>query len=145
MANRFRISVSEMTPVRRPERWAPGIAAAGTEAEGEMTDADAGTGEAGSEDWLVLLPPLLLPFPLPLLLPFPVPAVIIVADTAGEAVPLLLLLALVIVVVVGPEMLCMAAAVPPPLSVVVVAPTGPSNGVAGALGLGLALSTTHIL
>lgn len=29
-ANMFRMSVSEMTPVRRPERWAPGMAAAGT-------------------------------------------------------------------------------------------------------------------
>lgn len=41
--------------------------------------------------------------------------------------------------------LVMAAAEPPPLTVLVVTPTGPRRGVAGALGLGLALSTTHIL
>lgn len=33
---------------------------------------------------------------------------------------------------------------PPPLIVLVGAPTGPRRGVAGALGLGLALSTTHM-
>lgn len=133
------MSVSEMTPVRRPERWAPGMAAAGTEAEDEMTDDDIGTGEGGVDDWLLLLLLLLL---LVLLL-LPVPAVIIVADTAGEVA--LLLPPLVVVAVVGPEVLCMAAAFPPPLNVLVGAPTGPSSGVAGALGLGLALSTTHIL
>lgn len=73
---------------------------------------------------------------------------IAVAETAGEADVLFVLLlpaAAPATVVVGPLVLCVAAALPPPLQVLVLAPTGPSRGVAGALGLGLALSTTHIL
>lgn len=136
-ANKFKMSVSEMTPVRRPERCAPGSAAAGMEDEpaaapvvGEKTEEGIGRGDGGAEAWFWFW------------------VLMAVAETEGEAEVLLLLLVPVAApatVVVGPLVLCMAAALPPPLQVFVLCPTGPSRGVAGALGLGLALSTTHIL
>ena len=56
-ANRFKTSVSETTPVSRPDKWAPGIAAAGTdtdtgervgeEPEGVSIDPCAGPAEEG--------------------------------------------------------------------------------------------------
>lgn len=51
-AKTFRMSVSEMTPVSLPERCAPGIAAAGTEDDGEKMGFESGRGDGGAEDWL---------------------------------------------------------------------------------------------
>lgn len=48
------MSVNDITPVRRPERWAPGIAAAGTEEDGEKVEVDIGRGDGGADDWLEL-------------------------------------------------------------------------------------------
>ncbi len=44
-ANKLRISVSETTPVNRPERWAPGRAAAGTADE----NPGLGSGDCGTD------------------------------------------------------------------------------------------------
>lgn len=53
LAKRFRMSVSDITPVRRPDRCAPGIAAAGTE-EDEKMGVESGRGDGGAEDGLEL-------------------------------------------------------------------------------------------
>lgn len=77
-ANRFKISVSEMTPVSFPDKCAPAIAAAGTAFEGvEKTGVDSGSGLGGAETWLLLFcaPPVVAP------------AVITVADIDGDALP----------------------------------------------------------
>lgn len=61
-----------------------------------------------------------------------------VAEMDGEAPPLP-------VVAVAPDVeLRIASAEPPALAAAVVVPTGPRRGVAGALGLGDADSTTHM-
>lgn len=100
-ANKFRISVNEMTPVSFPDRWAPAMAAAGTAFEGVgKTGVDKGSGLGGAEAWLFCAPPVVAP------------AVMTVADMDGDTLP--------------------AAGV------------GPNSGVSGALGLGDALSTTHM-
>jgi hypothetical protein len=44
LANIFRMSVSDTTPLKRPERWAPGNEAAGTE-----VNTAPGTGDCGFE------------------------------------------------------------------------------------------------
>jgi hypothetical protein len=103
-------------------------------AVGEKTDEDMGRGEGGADAWLFWAWAVL----------------IAVAETEGDADVLLLLLLPAAApapatAVVCPLVLCKAAALPPPLQALVFCPTGPRSGVAGALGLGLALSTTHIL
>lgn len=109
-----------MTPVSFPDKCAPGSAAAGTEDDGEKTDVGSGRGLGGAEDWFA-------------------PAVMIVAEMDGELLP-------AVAVIIGPPdvELLIASADPPPLATAVVAPTGPRSGVAGALGLGEADSTTHM-
>lgn len=120
-ANKLRMSVSDITPVSLPDRCAPGSAAAGTEDDGEKMGVDKGRGEGGADDWLLS------------------PLVMTVAETDGDTPPPRFGL------VTGPELeLLMASAEPPPLALAVVAPTGPRRGVAGALGLGEADSTTHM-
>lgn len=49
MANKLRMSVSVTTPVRRPERWEPGRADAGTDGEGICGPAAAGCDDEGAE------------------------------------------------------------------------------------------------
>lgn len=119
-AKRFKMSVSEITPVSLPDRCAPGSAAAGTEDEAEKMGVESGKGDGGAEDCMFC------------------PLVNTVADTDGDPPP-------AAATVVGPDVeLLMASAEPPALAVAVVVPTGPRRGVAGALGLGEADSTTHI-
>lgn len=126
-ANRFKISVSEITPVSFPDRCAPGSAAAGTEDDGEKTAVGSGSGLGGAEDWFA-----------------PPAGVAVVAETDGELLPAPAVV-VVAAAVVGPDMeLLIASADPPPLATTVVVPTGPRRGVAGALGLGEADSTTHM-
>lgn len=128
-ANKFKMSVSEMTPVNLPDKCAPGKAAAGTEDEGEKMGVGSGRGDGGAEDWFA-------------------PGDKTVADKEGEEPTMFVLLPLpppLLPPRFGEVVLVMAPAFPPALTVLVGAPTGPKSGVAGALGLGEALSTTHIL
>lgn len=117
------MSVSETTAVNLPLRCAPGKAAAGTDADVVKSGVDIGSGEGGADACDVVVAPVVEE------------GVMIVAPTGGEVLP-----ANAPAVVV----LAVAPAFPPPLMVLVGAPTGPRRGVAGALGLGLALSTTHM-
>lgn len=112
----MRISVNEITAVNLPLRCAPGSAAAGTDADVVKSGVDKGSGEGGAD---ACVPPL--------------EGVMTVVPIDGDTLP-----------TVPAVVLAMAPALPPPLIVLVGAPTGPSKGVAGALGLGLALSTTHM-
>lgn len=122
-ANTFKMSVRETTPVSLPERCAPGSAAAGTEDDGEKMGLESGSGDGGAEDWLWLVL---------------MDVCMTVAEVDGEAPP-------VPAVAVAPDVeLRIASAEPPALALAVVVPTGPRRGVAGALGLGEADSTTHM-
>lgn len=86
-----------------------------------------GSGEGGADDWIALPPGCVAP---------PGAGIMIVALDDGDAPP------------TGggaPEAeLAFALVELPPLKTVEDVPTGPSRGVAGALGEGLADSTTHI-
>jgi len=126
-ANKFRISVSEMTPVKRPLKCAPGSAAAGTDCDGEKTAGDMGCGEDGADVWIATPPGCVAP---------PGAGVIIVAPCDGDAPPP--------IGGTAPDAApVFALAVPPPPKMFDAA-SGPRRGVAGALGEGLADSTTHI-
>lgn len=111
-----------MTPVSRPLKCAPGSAAAGTDCDGVKTGVDMGSGEVGAEPWTAAPGPGCVA---------PPDGVMTVAPNDGDAPP-------------GGAELVFAAALPPPLKVLVGVPMGPSSGVAGALGEGLADSTTHM-
>lgn len=74
LANVFRISVSETTPVRRPERLAPGITAAGTEVKLAVTPDGNGNGDCGAEPVLavgirIVVSPVVVAARLPVRLP----------------------------------------------------------------------------
>lgn len=110
------MSVRETTAVNLPLRCAPGRAAAGTDADVVNSGVDRGSGEGGADACVA-----------------PPDGVMTVVPTGGETLP-----------TTPAVVLAVAPAFPPPLIVLVGAPTGPSKGVAGALGLGLGLSTTHM-
>ncbi len=77
LAKRFRTSVRETTPVKRPERCAPGSAAAGTEdAKPGLGSGDCGTEfvpDVGGMRTVGVMPPVPVAPPMPVATPSPEP------------------------------------------------------------------------